>query len=102
MNNPSEADAVLNGSINTVTEYPTIFDPTSGKATSIQITVSVTLHLIERATGRDLYSRVNLMSRENYEIAVDPHQFFDERDPAFARLSRNLAHDIVSAIMENF
>lgn len=102
VNNPSEADAVLNGSINTVTENPTIFDPTSGKATSIQIAVSVTLNLIERTTGRVLYSRVNLISRENYEIAVDPHQFFDERDPAFARLSQNLAHDIVSSILENF
>lgn len=102
VNDPSQADAVLNGSINTVTEYPTIFDPTSGKATSVQITVSITFHFIERATGRVLFSRVNLMSRDNYEIAIDPHQFFDERDPAFARLSRNVAHDIVSAIMENF
>ncbi len=102
VNDPSQADAVLNGSINTVTEAPTVFDPTSGKATSIQIIVSVTLNLIERSTGRVLYSRVNMISRENYEIAVDPHQFFDERDPAFTRLSRNLAHDIVSAILENF
>ena len=102
VNDPSQADAVLNGSVNTVTANPTISDPTSGKATSVQITVSVTVNLIERATGRVLYSRPNLIARQNYEISVDPHQFFDERDPAFARLSLDVAHDIVSAIVENF
>lgn len=102
VNDPSEADAVLNGSVNTVTAYPTIFDPTSGKATSVQIAVSLTVRLIERATGRVLYSRVNMTARQNYQIAVDPHQFFDESNPAFTRLSRDVAHDIVSSILENF
>jgi hypothetical protein len=102
VNDPSEADAVLNGSINTVTAVPTVFDPTSGKATSIQVVVSATFNLIERTTGRVLFSRVNFIARQNYEIPVDPHQFFDERDPAFDRLSRDVAHDIVSAILENF
>ena len=102
VNDPSEADAVLIGAVNTVTANPTIFDPTSGKATSIQITVSLTLRLIERTTGRVLFSRPNMIARQNYEIPVDPHQFFDERDPAFDRLSRDVAHDIVSAIVENF
>lgn len=102
VNNASEADAVLHGSINTVNAFPTVFDPTSGKATSIQITVSVTLNLIDQKTGKVLYTRSNLIARENYEVPVDPHQFFDERDPAFDRLSRDVAHDIVSAIVENF
>lgn len=102
VNDPSEADAVLNGSINQVMESPTVTDPTSGKATSVQVTVFVTVKLIERSTGRVLYSRVNFAERDNYEIAADPHQFFDERDPAFARLSRNMAHDLVSGILENF
>ena len=102
VNNPSEADAVLHGSINTVNLNPSVFDPTSGKATSVQILVSVTVNLIEQKTGRVLYSRVNLIAKQNYEVPVDPHQFFDERDPAFDRLSRDVAHDIVSAIVENF
>lgn len=102
VNDPSQADAVLNGAINAVTANPTIFDPTSGKATSVQIAVSLNVRLVERTTGRVLYSRVNMVARQNYEIAVDPHQFFDERDPAFARLSRDVARDIVSAILENF
>lgn len=102
VNNPAEADAVLNGSINTVTMYPTVSDPTSGAATSVQVAVSLTLRLVERTTGRVLYSRVNMIARDNYEMAIDPHQFFDERDPAFARLSHNVAHDVVSGILEDF
>lgn len=102
VNDPNDADALLKGSVNTVTAAPTIFDPTSGKATSVQITVSVTINLIEQKTGKVLYSRPNMIARQNYEIPVDPHQFFDESDPAFDRLSRDVARDIVSAIVENF
>ncbi len=101
-NNPAEADAVLNGSINNAFVYPTVFDPTSGKATTVQVVVVVTLNLTERTTGRVLYSKANLGFRQNYDIAVDPHQFFDESGPAFDRLSRDLARDIVSSIVENF
>jgi Lipopolysaccharide-assembly len=100
--NPGEADAVLNGSINAAQVYPAIYDPTSGKATSVQVLVVVTIDFLERATGRVLYSRPNMAFRQNYSIAVDPHQFFDESGPAFDRLSRDLARDIVSAIVENF
>jgi hypothetical protein len=100
--NPGEADAVLNGTVNAAQAYPAIFDPTSGKATSVQILVVVTIDFLERATGRVLYSRPNMAFRQNYSIAVDPHQFFDESGPAFDRLSRDLARDIVSAIIENF
>lgn len=102
VNDPSEADAVLHGSVNTVVAVPTVFDPTSGKATSIQVLVTLTFNLIEQRTGRVLFSRVNFGARQNYEIPIDPHQFFDERDPAFDRLSRDVAHDIVSAILEDF
>jgi hypothetical protein len=102
VNNPAEADAVLNGTIANAYAYPLVFDPTSGKATTVQAVVSVNVTLTERATGRVLFSRANLTYRQNYDIAVDPHQFFDESGPAFDRLGRDLARDIVSAVVENF
>lgn len=102
IDNPNEADAVLNGSINSAGVSPTVYDPISGKATSVQATVVVSISLLERATGKVLYSRPNTAFRQNYSIAVDPHQFFDESGPAFDRISRDLARDIVSAIVENF
>ncbi|MBV9082448.1 MAG: hypothetical protein JOZ62_07235 [Acidobacteriaceae bacterium] len=102
LQDPSEADAVLNGSIISVQIYPGLFDPSSGKVTSVQINVTLTLNLLEHSTGRVLYSRANFSARQNYEVATDPHQFFDESGPAFTRLNRDVAHDVVSAIVENF
>lgn len=100
--NPDEADAVLNGSVISVVAYPTISDPTSGKATSIQVIASLSINLIERATGRVLYSRPSMIVRSYYEIAIDPHQYFDETGPAFTRLSQTVAQDVVSSVVENF
>ena len=99
---PSAADAVLNGSITNVASYPTVADPTTGKATSVRVVVFLTINLLERRTGRVLYSQPNLALSQNYDIAVDPHQFFDESDPAFDRLGRDIAHTIVSGVLENF
>lgn len=102
VNDPSEADAVLNGRINTVQINATVQDPTSAKATTINIYVDLTVNLVERASGRVIYSRPNYGFRQSYEVALDPHQVFDESGPALDRLSRDVAHDVVSAIVENF
>lgn len=102
VNNPAMADAVVNGAINTVQISPNIFDPGSGKATMVQTTIVLTVTLVERSTGRVLYSRPNWVLRESYQVAVDPHQFFDESGPAFERLGRDVARDVVSSIVENF
>ena len=100
--NPSVADAVLNGTIGSVVAVPAAVDPTSGKATSVRVIVTLSITLLERKTGRVLYSQPGLALVQNYDIAVDPHQFFDERAPAFDRLGRDLAHTIVSGVLENF
>jgi lipopolysaccharide assembly LptE-like protein len=99
---PSVADAVLNGNVTNVLALPAVFDPISGKATSVRVIVSLTINLLERKTGRVLYSQPALSFAQNYDIAVDPHQFFDESDPAFDRLGRDVAHTVVSGILENF
>jgi Lipopolysaccharide-assembly len=99
---PNIADAVLNGTVNSLGVYPTVSDPTSGKATSVQVGVTLTVTLYERATGRVLYTRSNWPIHEDYATAIDPHQFFDESGPAFDRLSRDVARDVVSAVVENF
>ncbi len=102
VNDPSEADAVLNGRINNVQIAPAVSDPVSGKATTISIVVNLTVNLVERATGRVIYSRPNFSFTESYEVALDPHQVFDESGPALDRLSRDVSRDLVTAIVENF
>jgi hypothetical protein len=98
----SEADALLTGSINSAQVYPVLFDPTSGKATRIMALVNITINLREQSTGRTLYSRPNFTFKQYYDVAVDPHQYFDESGPAMDRLSRDMARDVVSSILENF
>ncbi|HEY3937171.1 MAG TPA: LptE family protein [Bryobacteraceae bacterium] len=102
VNDPSLADAVLTGAINSVGIYPTVADPSTGNATSVRVAVSLTLRLTERTTGKVLYSRPNWAFHQDYAQAVNAHQFFDESGPAFDRLSREVAHDVVSAVVENF
>jgi outer membrane lipopolysaccharide assembly protein LptE/RlpB len=102
VNNPAEADAVLNGTINTAIASPTIYDPGSGKATSVAVLVNLTVKLLDQRTGKLLYTRANWAIREDYELAVDPHQFFNESGPALDRLGGDVARDLVSGIVENF
>ena len=102
VSDPTMADAVLNGSINTVQVFPNIVDPGSVKATMVQATVVLTVTLLQRSTGRVLFSRPNWAVHESYQVATDPHQFFDESGPAFDRLGRDVARDIVSSVVENF
>jgi hypothetical protein len=64
--------------------------------------VIMSVDLSERATGKSLYSRKNFIVRQNYAIATDPHQLFDETGPAYDRLGRDVARDVVSAVVENF
>jgi hypothetical protein len=102
VDNPGIADAVLNGTINNVVIYPTVSDPTTGRATSVRVVVLLTVNLFDRRTGRALYSRANWSLHQDYATAVDVHQFFDESGPAFDRLSRDVAQTIVTAVVENF
>jgi hypothetical protein len=102
VNDPSQADATLNGSILAVSVYPTISDPTTGRVTSIRIVLRITVNLIEKSTAHVLFSRPNWQLHQDYASAVDPHQYFDESGPAFDRLCRDIAHDLVSGVVENF
>jgi hypothetical protein len=99
---PNQADAVLIGSVANFAPYPTVSDPITGRATGVQAVVTLNLTLTERATGKVLFNRAGAEFRERYEISIDPKNYFDESGPAMQRLSRDVARDVVSAILENF
>ena len=98
----SAADAVLTGSVLTYTSFPTVFDPTTGRASSVEVHVTMRLNLVERATGKVLYTRPNFEMRERYQISIDPAAFFEESDAALARASQQTAQQVVSSILDNF
>jgi hypothetical protein len=102
VNDASRADAVLSGSIISANAYPNVSNPNTGASISVRVVVVLAVRLVENRTGKVLYSRPNFAVRQDYEAAVEPHQLFDESGPAFDRLNRETAHDIVSAVVENF
>ncbi|MBL8239504.1 MAG: hypothetical protein JNM66_18920 [Bryobacterales bacterium] len=99
---PSQADAVLTGTILNFTSFPTIFDPATGRAAGVQIQVNLQLTLSERATSKVLFTRPNYDFRERYEVSVDPGQYFEESDQALERLSRDVARTVLSSILSAF
>ncbi|MCX6610266.1 MAG: LPS assembly lipoprotein LptE [Acidobacteria bacterium] len=96
------ADAVLQGSISMVMAYPTVFDPTSGRAAGVQVQTILAVTLTQAITKKVLYNNPSLDFRQRYEISTDPQAYFDESTSAFERLSRDVASSVVTAILENF
>jgi outer membrane lipopolysaccharide assembly protein LptE/RlpB len=96
------ADAILRGTVINFLSFPNVVDQATGRATGVQVIVSLQLTLTERESGKVLYSRPNMEVRERYEIAVDPNAYFEESDVAVERLSHNVARSVVSAVLEAF
>lgn len=96
------ADAVLRGTVTRASTAPVIFDPTTGRASTVQVTVGVSVELRDLRTKKVLFRKTNYVFREQYEITSDLESFFEERDPAIDRLARDFAASLVSAILENF
>ena len=102
VNDPNDADAILSGAVTNVVTSPSVFDPVTGKATSVQVNVFLQIFLKERASGKILSSRQHFEARSSYEISVDPTKYLDESDASLDRLSRDVARTVVSGVMENF
>jgi len=99
---PHHADAVLNGTVVRVDTLGGITtDPTTGRATSSQIILTLQFNITDTHTGKVLFSRTGYEFRKNYEIA-DLNSYFDESSTAIRRVSADAAQAIVSAILEAF
>jgi len=99
---PNAADAILQGNVNQYSSVPNVFDPATGRASTVQLSLFVDVTLNERATGTVLFSRKRMEFRERYEISVDQRSYFDESDAALDRVTLDVARTMVSAILEKF
>ena len=98
---PTTADATLSGAVVNFISYPTIVDNNSGRNTAVQVIVTVSVTLRDRA-GNVLFTRPNFEVHERYEISIDPRNYFDESEPAMLRVSQDVARSVVSAVLEKF
>lgn len=99
---PRDADAILSGAVINYFSNPTVFDPTTGRASGVQVNVYLQITLRDQASGKVLYSQPNMEFKQRYEISADPRAFFDESDSALDRLSQDVARTLVSAILSGF
>lgn len=96
------ADAVLRGTVLTAHTAPVLFDPNTGRASAVLVTVTLSVEMRDLRDQQVLYSNGHYVFRDQYEITGDVHSFFEERQPAFERLARDFAAALVSAVLENF
>lgn len=96
-----DADLVLQGEVTSLASGAVLYDPTTGRATTVLVTVALRVSLHDRA-GKSLYQNNNFVFREPYEISVDIPSFFQEEGPTLDRMSRDFAAQLVSDVIENF
>lgn len=100
--NPEDGDAVLRGKVVSLEAVPLLFDTTTGRATTMLVTVKCEVTFTERASEKVLYHTDNFVFRNQYEISTDLKSFFEEQDPALDRLAQDFASRLVAAIIENY
>jgi hypothetical protein len=114
VNDPTQADAVLSGSVVRYVAYPSLINQATGRTSGLQIIVVLNVTLTQRSTGKVIFSRPAYEAHERYELATpNPgasassqnaanYQYFDESGAGLQRLSKDVARDLVTSILENF
>jgi outer membrane lipopolysaccharide assembly protein LptE/RlpB len=108
VSNPEDGDAVLRGKVLSLEAVPLLFDTTTGRATTMLVTVKCEVTFTERSSQKVLYHTDNFIFRNQYEISADTTDpaaltsFFDEQDPALDRLAQDFAVRLVAAVIENY
>jgi outer membrane lipopolysaccharide assembly protein LptE/RlpB len=109
---PRDADATVRGQIAGLDAGAVVFDPTSGRATAVLVTIRLSVRLEDR-NGKVLYRSDNFVFRQPYELAVgslpggvftpaEMANFFQEEGPTLDRMASDFADRLVSDILENF
>lgn len=96
------ADGVLQGDVLSIDTTPVLFNATTGQVTTMLVTVHVKVALVDNRTRKPVYQNPDMVFRQEYQITSDVNSFFEQQDPALARMSRDLAAHIVSNVLENF
>lgn len=100
---PTQADAVLRGSVINYQAFPTLIDQATGRTSALQVIVRMSVSFTERSTGKVLFNRPYYEAHERYEASVtNNYQYFDESGAAVQRLSKDVARDLVTSILDNF
>lgn len=101
INDATDADATLRGTVLSVQTSPLTYDSASGRASSALVTVTMKVVLTD-SQNRVLFENQNYLYREQYQISPEITSFFQEESPALDRLSRDFARQLVSSVLEAY
>jgi outer membrane lipopolysaccharide assembly protein LptE/RlpB len=96
-----DADATLNGTVNSVQISPVTFDTNTGRVSSVLVIITMKVSLVDRK-GKALFDNQAYTFREQYQISQDLPTFFEESTPAMGRLADKFSQTLVSDILEAF
>ena len=99
---PSQADAVLKGTVKDVRSGVVTYDLQTGRATTMQIQVTANVELVDLHSHKTVFSNPNYIFRQEYQLSQPTPSIFPEDQPALDRLSRDMARTLVTDILENF
>lgn len=102
----SGADALVEGTIQSVTLQPATFDA-NRQASRYIIVVTASVKFTDLKTGKEIWSNPSLSYRDEYPISnpvsgSDVTAFFGNEANAVARLANDFARAVVSAMLEAF
>ena len=101
VNDSSKADAVLKGTVSQMSANPVLFGGDIFGSTFL-VTLSASIELRERSTGKILFENDQYIFREQYVINADIENFFSELNPAIRRIARDFASSVAVTVLENF
>lgn len=99
---PASADAVLHGEVLSIETTPLLFDAETGEVRTMLVTVHTRVDLIDNKSEKTVYSNKDIIFRQQYQISSDVRSFFNEQSPALRRMSRDLASQLVSGVLDSF
>jgi hypothetical protein len=96
------SDVAVHGDLRSVQITPVTFDAASGRATTVEVVIHLEAWVTREPGGRELYRNDDLVFHDQYRIATEQQDFFEEDSAAFQRLSNAAAKTLVSDILEAF
>jgi Lipopolysaccharide-assembly len=96
------SDIAVHGDLRSVQITPVTFDAASGRATTVEVVLHLEAWVTGEPGGRELFRNDDLVFHDQYRIATQQQDFFEEDSAAFQRLSNAAAQTLVSDILEAF
>ncbi len=99
--NEGSQDATLTGTVISTAIAPLTYNSQTGGISSSLVFVTMKIALVSRG-GKTLWDDPNLLYREQYQIANNGKNFFEEESPALDRLVSDFAQTLVSDMLEAY